>query len=175
MFVAERLSHTIRRVTPQGVVSTYAGARDQAGASDGAATVARFNSPSGLAVDGAGNLLVADSGSLTIRRITNAGVVSTLAGGTAPGSVDGTGLAARFRSLGRLALDGNGNLLIGDGSTLRRMTTANVVTTVMGVDGESSVRLGTSPRLNAINGLAVRPDGRVVLSSEAAVLEAELP
>lgn len=175
VFVSERLSHTIRRVTPQGVVSTFAGARDQAGLSDGLATVARLNTPSGLAVDGAGNLLVADSGNLAIRRITSAGVVSTLAGGTAPGSTDGTGLAARFRSLDRLAFDGSGNLLIGDGSTLRRMTTANVVTTVMGVDGENSVRLGTSPRLSAINGLAVRPDGRVVLTSEAAVLEAELP
>jgi hypothetical protein len=175
VFVAERLSHTIRRVTPQGVVITYAGAQDQAGVSDGAATAARFNSPSGLAVDGSGNLLVADSGSLTIRRITIAGFVSTLAGGTAPGSVDGTGLAARFRSLGRLALDGNGNLLIGDGSTLRRMNAANVVTTVMGVDAENSVRLGASPRLNAINGLAVRPDGKLVLTSEAAVLEATIP
>jgi sugar lactone lactonase YvrE len=175
LFVSERLSHTIRRVTPQGVVSTYAGARDQAGATDGAAAAARVNTPSGLAVDAAGNLLIADSGNLTIRRISTAGIVSTLAGGTAPGSVDGPGLAASFRSPGRLAVDGNGSLLIGDGSTLRRMTTTNVVTTVLGVDGESSVRLGTSPRLNAINGLAVRPDGRAVLASEAAVLEATLP
>ena len=176
VFVSERLSHTIRRVTPQGVVTTYAGAQDQPGSADGAAsTAARFSSPSGLAFDAAGNLFVANSGNLTIRRITTPGVVSTLAGGTAPGSVDGTGLAVRFRSLSRLAFDGNGNLLIGDGSTLRRMTPAAVVSTVMGVDGESSVRLGASPRLNTVNGLAVRPNGQVVLTSEAAVLEATLP
>ena len=157
-------------------MTTFAGAPDQSGTADGAAANARFNRPSGLAVDANGNLFVSDSGSLTIRRITPTGQVSTVAGTpNTLGSVDGVGATVQFRSPRKLAFEPIGNLLIGDGSTLRRMTPASAVTTVMGVDGESAVRLGASPRLNRIDGLAVRPNGQVVLTSEAAVLEATIP
>jgi sugar lactone lactonase YvrE len=175
VFVAEGQSFTIRRITPAGVVSTYAGAQGQAGSADGAAANARFNGPGAMAADAGGDLFVSD-GFVTIRRITPAGQVTTVAGSpNVVGSVDGIGTAVRFRSLSKLAFEPSGNLLIGDSSTLRRMTPAYAVTTVMGVDGESSVRLGNLPRLNFIRGLAVRPNGRAVLTSEAAVLEAVLP
>jgi sugar lactone lactonase YvrE len=176
VFVSEGLSQTIRRISAAGAVTTIAGAVDQIGSADGVAADARFNGPVGLAVDASGNVFVSDSGNLTIRRITPAGQVSTVAGTpNTIGSVDGVGAAVRWRSPRKLAFEPSGNLLIGDGSTLRRMTPANAVTTVMGVDGQSAVRLGASPRLNVIGGLAVRPNGRVVLTSEAAVLEAVLP
>ena len=176
VFVSEGLSQTIRRISSAGAVTTIAGAVDQSGSADGVAASARFNRPTGLAVDASGNVFVSDSGNLTIRRITSAGQVSTVAGTpNTIGSVDGVGAAVRFRSPRKLAFEPSGNLLIGDGGTLRRMTPANAVTTVMGVDGQSAVRLGTSPRLNSIGGLAVRPTGRVVLTTEAAVLEAVLP
>ncbi len=129
---------------------------------------------SGLAVDGGGNVFVASN--LTIRRIRTTGQVSTVAGTpNVLGSVDGTGAAARFREPRKLAVEPSGNLLISDGTTLRRMTPANVVTTVMGVDGDRAVRLGASPRLNSLGGMAVRPNGRIVLFSEAAVLDATVP
>ena len=172
---------TIRRITPAGVVSTWAGVQGDSGAGNGSADgprlAARFAGPGGMAFDSSGNLFVADRDNRTIRRITPAGAVSTVAGtsGATPGSDDGTGAAARFAQLFSLAFDNNGNLLIGDRGTLRRMTPAGVVTTVMGVPGEVGVRLGNQPRLNWIGGIAVRPNGRVVLTSEDAVLEATLP
>ena len=174
VFVSESQSYTIRRITPAGVVTTHAGALDQPGTADGLAADARFLGAGGLAFDGGGNLFIASN--LTIRRITPAGQVSTVAGTpNVLGSVDGTGAAARFREPRKLAFEPSGNLLISDGSTLRRLTPANVVTTVMGVDGDRAVRLGASPRLNYVAGLAVRPSGRIVLMSEAAVLEGTIP
>ncbi len=80
VFVADTFNHTIRKITPAGDVTTFAGTALNIGASDGAGAVARFNSPRGLAIDGSGNLYVADSGNNTIRKITPTGVVSTIAG-----------------------------------------------------------------------------------------------
>ena len=123
VFVSERFSNTIRRITTAGVVSTYAGGIDQGGSNDGNLTSARFNSPWGLAFDATGNLWVADAGNLTIRRITPAGAVATVAGtANVLGNSDGTGPAASFRSLQQLAVEPGGSVLVGDGSTLRRVT-----------------------------------------------------
>lgn len=177
IFVAETQSHTIRRIGTDGQVSTWAGAQNAAGSDDGARSAARFNFPFGLAFDGAGNLYVSDSSNQTIRRISGT-AVSTVAG-SAPsaGTTDGAGSAARFFNPGRLAFDGNGNLLIADNGsrTVRRMSPTFAVTTVLGNAGVPGVRLGNQPQLNFVLGLAVRGDGRLVLCSEAAVLEATLP
>ena len=177
VFVAEGLSHTIRRISPAGVVTTIAGARDQSGTSDGAAALARFNSPAGMAVDANDNLFVGDSGNRTIRKVTPQGVVSTPAGTPGvSGSADGNGAAASFRGTGALAFDRNGRLLIADGCALRRMEPVNfAVSTVLGVDGQCGVVLGNSPRINGASGIAVRSDGRLVLMSDFAVLEAVAP
>jgi len=78
VYVADTLNHTIRRITPAGVVSTFAGSAGSAGASDGKGPDARFNEPRGIAIDVQGNLHVADTGNSAIRRITPDGVVSTL-------------------------------------------------------------------------------------------------
>ena len=82
--------HTIRKITAAGVVSTLAGS-GTIGAVDGTGTAATFKSPYGVAVDGAGNVYVADWGNGNIRTITPAGAVSTLAGSGIEGAVDGTG------------------------------------------------------------------------------------
>src|SRR6266545_1848420 len=83
------------------------------GSADGTGSSARFNQPSGIAVDGAGNLYVADTDNHTIRKVTPAGVVTTL-GGLAqnPGSADGTRNAARFNHPAGVAVDGAGNLYV---------------------------------------------------------------
>jgi sugar lactone lactonase YvrE len=141
VFVADTDNYTIRRITSAGVVTTLAGQASVRGSADGTATVARFNGPSGLALDATGNLYVADTLNHTLRKITAAGVVSTFAGsaGTA-GTTDGTGTAARFFGPQGLAADSGGNLYVADtnNQTIRKIVlSTGAVTTVAGLAGAS--------------------------------------
>ena len=109
-----------------GVVSTLAGAPRQSGFTDGTGSAARFNSPWGIAVDRSGTVFVYDNQNNAVRRISPAGVVTTLAGsatGTA-GSLDGTGGAARFDQPRGLTVDASGSVFVMDygNGTLRRVT-----------------------------------------------------
>jgi len=99
IYVADTSNQTIRKVTPAGVVTTLAGLAGTYGSADGTGGDARFYNPNGVAVDGSGNVYVADNGNQTIRKITPAGGVTTLAGLAGfSGSADGTGSAALFDS-----------------------------------------------------------------------------
>jgi len=80
VYVADLKNHTIRKMSAAGVVTTLAGSAGVSGSADGTGSAARFNSPAGVAVDGAGNVYVADGSNHTIRKVTAAGVVTTLAG-----------------------------------------------------------------------------------------------
>ena len=123
IFVADSGNDTIRRISPDGMVTTLAGLASIDGGADGLGSAARFNSPAGLTVDGGGNLLVADYYSDTIRRVTPAGVVTTVAGfARRGGSNDGTGFDARFRGPASLALDAAGILYVADqgNNTIRK-------------------------------------------------------
>jgi len=116
LYVADTWNNRIRKVTPEGVVSTVAGGAQ--GFVDGAAAEARFNRPEGIAIDAAGNLYVADTNNNRIRKITPEGVVSTIAGSTS-GFADGAGTAARFSRPSRIAIDAAGNLYVTDQSNHR--------------------------------------------------------
>ncbi len=95
LYLAAGDNHTIRKITPDGVVTTVAGVRGNSGSTDGPAASARFLYPSGIAVAADGTLYVAD-GNTTIRKITPDGTVSTLAGRAGfSGSTDGAGSNAR--------------------------------------------------------------------------------
>jgi len=122
VYVADTNNNTIRKVTPGGVVTTIAGTAGVTGSNDGLAAGASFNSPSGVRLDSAGNLYIADWGNQTIRLLTPAGIVTTIAGtaGTV-GSTNGTGPAALFNYPSNAAPDANGNVYIIDTSndTLR--------------------------------------------------------
>ena len=142
LYVGDASNHTIRKVTPSGVVTTLAGRAGAPGSADGPGSLARFNYPSGVAVDGSGNVFVVDGGNYTIRKVTAAGVVTTLAGLAGQlGSADGTGSAARFsftwlfHELAGVAVDGSGNLYVGDAynRTIRKVTAVGVVTTLAGL------------------------------------------
>jgi sugar lactone lactonase YvrE len=135
IYVADGENHTIQRITATGVATVFAGSMGQSGSADGAGGAARFNGPRGVAVDGAGNVYVADTGNSLIRRITPAGVVTTLAGEAGEaGYVDGVGGAAQFEFPQGVAVDGAGNVYVADtgNSLVRRITSAGVVTRVAG-------------------------------------------
>lgn len=146
LLVGDAGAHSVRRITPAGAVTTLAGLGGSAGAVDGAGAAARFRSPHGTAVDAAGNIYVADTDNHAIRRITPAGLVTTLAGqlGTA-GEVDGTGGAARLNGPVGIVRNAAGDFYVSDwyGHTLRKVTPAGVVTTVAGSGGTSGNADGT--------------------------------
>jgi streptogramin lyase len=133
VYVADTLNHTIRKITPGGVVSTLAGTVGDVGSADGKGAAASFKYPAGVATDGAGNVYVADTGNDTIRKITPAGVVTTLAGTAGKaGNADGTGTGASFDSPGGVATDGTGNIYVADtlNNTIRKIAPGSVVTTL---------------------------------------------
>jgi streptogramin lyase len=140
LYVADFNNNTVRKITPAGVVTTVAGAAGTAGITDGSGTTARFNQPLGVSVDGSGNIYVADSGNNTIRKISPTTAVTTLAGSVAiSGSVDATGLAARFDNPLGIATDPAGNIYIADtyNYIIRKSTPAGAVTTLAGTAGNN--------------------------------------
>ncbi len=135
VYVADTGNHTIRKITPGGVVTTFAGIAGSIGAENGVLGVARLDTPTGLTVDSSGNVYVADFFNDSIRVITTGGTVSTLAGlSGSPGSTDGNGTAARFNRPSGVAVDGFGNVYVADtyNNTIRRITSGGVVTTLAG-------------------------------------------
>ncbi len=110
LFVADALNYRIRKITPGGNVSTFAGSGVQ-GDADGAAGSAQFNTPLDMVIDGAGNLYVTDIH--RIRKISPEGVVSSIAGSSA-GSIDGDGASAKFYYPSGLGIDAEGNVYVAD-------------------------------------------------------------
>ena len=109
-------------------MTTLAGSAGSSGSADGTGAAASFSQPAGVAVDGDGNLYVTDAGNRTIRKVTPAGEVTTLAGSAgSSGSVNGIGPAARFSFPTGVVVDGDGNLYVIDnsGSTIRKVTPAS--------------------------------------------------
>ena len=152
LFVADFGNATIRRITPSGQVSTPAGSPLAMGTVDGIGEAARFKGPGGLAVDVAGNVYIADSLAQTIRKMTPSGLVSTLAGTPGiRGWADGTGSEASFDfstdTKPRLAVDSRGNVFVADygNHTVRKITPAGVVTTLVGSPGKGGSLLGSLP------------------------------
>jgi len=174
VYVADIYYSNIQIVTPNGLASILAGSpTGKQGSTDGTGAAALFNEPTGLAVDGSGNVFVADTDNSTIRKITSAGVVSTVAGTPgAPATTDGSGTGASFSQPGAMAFDGAGNLYICDSALIRKMTSAGVVSTVVGVPGSFGVKLGALPgSLGGASGLSIDKDGVLYVSSANAVLK----
>jgi sugar lactone lactonase YvrE len=171
VYVADGNNHTIRKVTPTGSVTTLAGAAGMPGSADGTGAAARFNEPQGLAMDGAGNLYVTDSGNHTVRKVTPAGGVTTLAGAAGmSGSADGTGAVARFNFPQGVASDSAGNLYIADefNHTIRKVTPTGIVTTLAGAAGiAGSADGGSAARFNDPQDVAVDDVGNLYVADTA--------
>ncbi len=139
VYVAEGANNLIRKITPAGVVTTFAGSGAK-GSSNGTGTAASFYDPEGIAIDALGNVYVSDSGNEVIRKITPAGVVTTLAGSGAIGAANGTGTAASFNYPYGITVDITGNVYVIDqlGDLVRKISPAGVVSTFAGTGAQGS-------------------------------------
>ena len=169
LLVADSGNHAIRRVTPAGVVSTFAGGLEQWGAADGKGEQARFYGPVGLTFDKGGNLFVADSFNHAIRRVAPDGTVSTFAGKLGEdGFADGSATEARFGTPAELAFDASGNLFVTDGfyNTLRRIKPDGTVSTVAGLAGAEGSADGGNVAARFFNpyGLVATAAGTLIVS-----------
>jgi hypothetical protein len=131
LYVADTGNNLIRKVTSGGVVTTIAGS-GTAASTDGTGTGASFNQPYSIDADSQGNLLVVDQAGRKIRKVTPAGVVTTLAGSGNNAGDDGTGSAASFYNPAGIAIDSNDNAFVTDAYSIRKITPAGVVTTYAG-------------------------------------------
>jgi sugar lactone lactonase YvrE len=171
VYVADTVNSIIRKISPAGTVTTFAGSVTAHGSADGAGTAARFYSPRGVAVDGAGNVYVADTFNNTIRMITASGVVTTVAGVAwdSPGSADGNGSSARFSSPVAVAVDMAGDIWVSDvnNRTIRKINPSADVTTIAGLVTSSSDWIdgvGMGARFSLPWGIAVSESGTVYVA-----------
>jgi sugar lactone lactonase YvrE len=167
VYVADYDNNRIRKITPTGVVSTLAGSSQ--GYADGTGTAAKFDKPYGAAVDGAGNLYVADGGNYLIRAITPAGVVSSLAGSGTYGYANGIGTAAEFNVPVGVAVDGAGNLYVADDENNRIRTIVIAIGDVATLAGDGTPfafadGIGTSARFYSPTGVALDGAGNLYVA-----------
>ncbi len=169
LYVTDWVSHTVRKITAGGIVSTLAGKAGVSGSADGNSADARFKEPGGLAVDTSGNLFVADSGNCTVRKISPNGHVSTFAGAAGvSGSTDGSGGVARFTYPSSAAVDINGYVFVSDASahTLREIDPSGRVVTLAGSAGVygSADGSGSDARFYAPVALTVDGNGNTFVA-----------
>lgn len=163
VYVADSQNHCIRKVSPTGIVATLAG-NGTKGNKNGNWTSAQFNTPYSIALDLAGNVFVADQGNHSIRKITPAGDVTTLAGNGVAGFANGNGSSAQFTSPQGIAVDKNGNVYVGELSRIRKITAQGDVTTLAGQGT-------TSMQFNFINALTIDADGNLYAAENYRVLK----
>jgi len=168
VYVADYGNHLIRKITPQGFVSTLAGTAHKPGRTRGESTSAQFNNPHGVATDSRGNVYVADYRNHMIRKITPEGFVSNFAGTGTAGHVDGPGTRAQFNKPRGVATDSRGNVYVSDehNHRVRKITPEGVVDTLAGIDTAGSLdhNTGLSAQLYYPNGVATDSWGNVYVA-----------
>lgn len=158
LYIADHLTHIIRRISPNGFVSTLAGSAYITGNQNGVGNTARFNRPYGLTIDPNGDILVADEWNHLIRKITPAGVVTTIAGTGIVGSQDGPAGGATFNYPWDVTVDSSGNIFIADGynDVIRKLDVSGNVSTYVGTAGNSGATdaIGAAATFNGATGIA---------------------
>jgi sugar lactone lactonase YvrE len=166
VFVVDRAKNRIRKITPEGLVSTFAGS-GEAGKTDGQGISASFNQPSGIAVGSDGVIFVADTRNHCIRKISPEGLVTTFAGSSVAGYADGQGIAARFNCLYGIAVDSDGMVYVADTKNhrIRKISPDGRVTTIAGSGGRGFADgRGTTSVFQHPTGIAVGRDGVVYVA-----------
>jgi sugar lactone lactonase YvrE len=166
VYVADGFNNRIRKITPTGDVTTYAG-NGNPGFADGPAATAEFYAPQGIAIDAQGNLYVADIGNNSIRKISTLGVVSTFAGNGIRGYVNGAAATAQFNNPQGVAVDASGNVFVADRSNnlIRKITAAGVVSNFAGSGAAYYYNSTTNlSSFNAPKGVAVDASGNVYVA-----------
>jgi sugar lactone lactonase YvrE len=169
VYLSDTGNHTIRRIAPDGMISTVAGKGGVPGQLDGPGDQARFNQPGGIALADDGSLLIADTGNHTIRKISPGGMVTTVAGEAGvSGHGDGSGTTARFSSPTALTLAPGGLLFVADTANhlIRRITPAGAVSTFAGQAGTPGAADGAPgvAHFNSPKGLAAAADGTLYVA-----------
>lgn len=169
MYIADFGNMMIRRVS-SGVVTTVAGKSGPIGFVDGSAMDARFAQPHSLVFDAVGNMYVTDQFNHAIRKITSAGIVSTIAGNGVAGYADGNGSAAQFNVPSEITIDAQGNLIVSDywNHCIRKVTPAGDVTTIAGTAGVSGFKdgLATTAQFFHPSGVEVDKDGNIYVADK---------
>lgn len=185
LYVADTYNHTIRKITPDGVVCTLAGLAGQPGSRDDTGSAARFKYPRGVAVDSLHNVYVADTGNHIIRKITStatcAGVVRLFAGAAgSPGSGNNANpTLTRFNSPQGLTVDATFNVYVADtgNNLIRRIRSTGVVETLAGVVGAGAYVDGPplTARFSAPKGITVDSTGNVYVGDAANAVFRKIP
>lgn len=165
LYIADSFNNAIRKISG-GVVTTLAGS-GTAGYTNAAGTNAQFYSPQGITVDTQGNVYVSDFGNNAIRKITPAGVVTTLAGGNGAGYADGSGSAVKFHNPTGLAVDAQGNVYVADkgNNVIRKITPAGVTTTFTGITKPGYVNAtSTLAQFNNPTGVVLDKQGNLYVA-----------
>ncbi|HVV53891.1 MAG TPA: hypothetical protein VHC47_01115 [Mucilaginibacter sp.] len=164
IYISDTFNNRIRKITPDGTVTTIAG-NGTPGYADGNAADAEFYGPEGLAVDAQGNVFVADFGNNLIREISTSGVVSTFSGVGTAGHVDGAANVAEFNGPYGITFDKSGNLIVADenNNMIRMVTPAGVASTVAGttvagyINATNNAKNGVYAFFRHPTGVAVDP------------------
>jgi sugar lactone lactonase YvrE len=168
VYVADSANNKIRKITPSGIVTTLAGSGSE-GSDNGTGANASFNNPTGVAVDGSGNVYVSDSGNNQIRKITSQGVVTTLAGSGNYGFAEGAGLYAAFKFPTGVAVDFMGHIYVADlnNNRIRKITPDGVVSTLAGTAAGFTDGSGANSKFSSPCAVAVGLNGDVYVADGA--------
>ena len=163
-YVADSQNNKIRKITPSGVVSTLAGSGN-AGNADGTGENASFNSPFAIALDAFDNVYVADLFNNKVRKITPAGIVSTIAGSGVSGSTDGQGANASFSGLFGIVLDVSGNIYVTNNSLIRKITPSGLVSTFAGSSSPGNTDgVGVNAKFDGPRGICIDATGNLYVA-----------
>ncbi len=174
LYIVDNGNNCIRKVSTNGIITTYAGKADPRGQGSyggdgGPADSAQLSLPTGVAVDGLGNVYIADLGNVRVRKVNIQGIISTVAGGGTKGLGDGGAADSAELTPWGVALDASGNMYIADfyGNRIRKVNTNGIISTIAGdSDGNYSGDGGpaTASALNNPTGVIIDATGNIYIT-----------